>query len=179
MRRVLRLPPALLALATCALWPSDARPAQQQEMGAALALPIITGTDPAGGATVTASTLTNLGREGITLAIQVIDGDPGESWNSSSFSCYVTAHESTVFVFEPDGPGRSKVSFECSSSDANWTSRAALLNIRQTTPFPVFRSRASLTSPRTAIASIASTTWSKLPLLPSSHRTSSLPKRTT
>jgi hypothetical protein len=114
------------------LWPSSARAAKQQEMGAALALPIITGTDPAGGATVTASTVTNLGREGITLAIQVIDGDPGESWNSSSFSCYVTAHESTVFVFEPDGPGRSKVSFECSSSDANWSSRAALLNIPQT-----------------------------------------------
>jgi hypothetical protein len=123
---------AMLALGICLLLPSTSRAALQlQEMGAALALPLLT-DDVSGGQTVTYTTITNGSSENLTLAINVLNGDPGESWRSASFSCHVTGRETTLFRFEPDGSGRSKVSFECSTTDANSTSPPDQLNVLRT-----------------------------------------------
>jgi hypothetical protein len=114
------------------------------ETAAALALPIITSSGPEGtvsrlvsATALTYMTVTNASSEGLTLAINVIDGDYGRyhSWGASSFSCYVTGRETTLFTFSPDGPGRSKVDFECSATTADENSDPSQLNIRRTEYF--------------------------------------------
>jgi hypothetical protein len=128
MRQCLKKVLAALVLATPALLPGAAvANLHVQELGAALAVPIITGGD-----TVTATTVTNGYLESITLAIRVISGDPGDGWRSVSFSCHVTGNETTFFLFEPDGAGASKVSFECSATDADENSPPAKLNVKRT-----------------------------------------------
>ncbi len=91
------------------------------ETAAALALPVI--TDSSRGDTVTAVSITNASREGLTLAIQVIDGDGQlgvgyHHWSAVSFECYVTGRETTLFRFSPEGSRGSKVDFECSTFGA-------------------------------------------------------------
>ncbi len=79
MRRSPRTAMAMLALAICLLLPGTSRAALQlQEMGAALALPLLT-DDVSGGETVTYTTITNGSTENLTLAINVLNGDPGEA----------------------------------------------------------------------------------------------------
>jgi hypothetical protein len=124
------------------------------ETAAALALPIITDTSENncetqeciqrnGRDTVTYMTVTNASSEGLTLAINVIDGDSNKygnkgsyhHWSASSFSCYVTGRETTLFKFTPDGYGRSKVEFECSTQGANETFPPQALSIPRTEYF--------------------------------------------
>lgn len=105
------------------------------ETAAALALPILTDFDRLD--TETYMTVTNASSEGLTLAINVIDGDSNKNggfhnWGASSFSCYVTGRETTVFRFRPDGPGRSRVDFECSQQGADETFPPAALSIPRT-----------------------------------------------
>jgi hypothetical protein len=106
------------------------------ETAAALALPIVTDYVVRAD-TLTYMTVTNASSEGLTLAINVIDGDKGNGhrWGASSFTCYVTGRETTLFVFSPDGPGRSKVDFECSQEGANETFPPAALSIPRTEYF--------------------------------------------
>ncbi len=100
------------------------------ETAAALALPII--TSDTRNDTLTYMTVTNASSEGLTLAINVINGDEGGRWSASSFSCYVTGRETTLFRFSPDGPGRSRVDFECSQEGANSTFPPSALSIPRT-----------------------------------------------
>jgi hypothetical protein len=102
------------------------------ELGAALATPVITSA-ATGSLAVTYTTITNAGNTGINLHINVVNGDPSGGWGSSSFDCWVSAHETTLFTFAPTGVGTSQVSYECSEIGANSTSALSSLNIHNAT----------------------------------------------
>jgi len=76
------------------------------EMGAALALPIITDD-----ATETLIVVTNTAPQALILHINVISNDA--SWGSANFSCPVTRSETTLFRFRGIG-GSAVVDYECS-----------------------------------------------------------------
>jgi hypothetical protein len=80
------------------------------EVGALLALPIVTGTGP----TVTGIVVTNAG-PATTLHINVLSGDPGDNWFAQDFDCNVTANETVLFVFDWDGYDGSLASYECTN----------------------------------------------------------------
>ncbi len=99
------------------------------EMAALLALPFLTAVE--GSSPTTELVVTNGLAESINLHINVINGDPGEGWETSSFDCNVTARETTHFVISRDGDG-SSIDFECSATGADSNSAADQLNIAQT-----------------------------------------------
>jgi hypothetical protein len=106
------------------------------ELGASLATPVITGAGgAAGGFAVTYTTITNASNAGINLHINVVNGDPGGLWSSSSFDCWLSAHETTLFVFVPTGPTTSQAFYECSEIGAGPTSTLDRLNIQTSTAF--------------------------------------------
>ena len=102
MRRWRRTVPLLLAgVLVLGLGPASlAANLDLDEMGAVLALPVVTGDS-----TFTAITITNGSLEPVDLHIEVVNGDEGEQWESASFSCHTTPNESTLFVFSSDGDG--------------------------------------------------------------------------
>jgi hypothetical protein len=108
------------------------------ELGAALVTPIITSfpldvQNPS--FAVTYTTITNASNAGINLHINVVNGDPGGNWSASSFDCWLSAHETTLFVFAPTGLGTSQATYECSEIGAGPTSTLDRLNIQNTTAF--------------------------------------------
>ncbi len=72
--------------------------------------------------------VTNGLAEPITLAINVLNGDAGEAWDTASFECRVSARETTRFEFQTLFTG-SLVDFECSTTDATSTSAPEDLNV--------------------------------------------------
>lgn len=97
---------ALLALCGAAgTAAADPRP------GAALALPYLTnGTDR-----ITVATITNVDpAQPVTLHLNFIIGDPGQSWNALNFDCPLIPRETTYLVFEPEPGGNTRVTTECS-----------------------------------------------------------------
>ena len=76
------------------------------EMGAALALPIITDDQ-----TETLIVVTNTAPENLILHINVISNDA--SWGAANFDCPVTRSETTLFRFRGIG-GSAVVDYECS-----------------------------------------------------------------
>ncbi len=119
-----------LAVATATgFWalPARADNLNIEEAAAALALPIITGGYPGNPiknttgdvvvpsqSAVTLATITNLRSSAVRLAVDMISGDPGGSWDSTSFECELTGRETTTFVFVGSGTGQSEVYVECS-----------------------------------------------------------------
>jgi hypothetical protein len=97
------------------------------EVAAALALPVLTGS--AALPLQTNIVVTNASSSGVTLVINVLSGDPGENCESASFSCHVTARETTLFTYINNGNGTSTVTFECSAEGANANSPFGDLNI--------------------------------------------------
>jgi hypothetical protein len=96
--RVLNVTKAVVA-ALALVWaaPSMAQNLDLDEVGALLALPVVTASGP----TVTAVTVTNAG-PAVNMHVNVISGDRGDYWRAQDFDCPVTAHETVLFVFEPD-----------------------------------------------------------------------------
>ncbi len=102
------------------------------EVGAALALPIITGGQPGNpisvqttsgdvvipgaGDAVTLVTVTNGASEAIQLILYAISGDVGGGWSPERITCDLTARETTTFVFQRSGSD-AKLYAECSSID--------------------------------------------------------------
>jgi hypothetical protein len=99
--------------------PATAQNASLDEVGALLVLPVVTDTGAgifgSGGPTVTAAVVTNAG-PAVRLHLNVLSGDEGDSWSAQDFDCDVTAHETTLFVFEPSASGYgSRLHVECRS----------------------------------------------------------------
>jgi hypothetical protein len=80
------------------------------EVGSLLALPIVTGQGDEVAQTLI--TVTNAGAAA-RLHVNVISGDPEDSWRAQDFSCPVTATETVLFTFTGVGAG-SVLSYECS-----------------------------------------------------------------
>jgi hypothetical protein len=78
------------------------------ELAAGVAIPFWTGTD-----VMTKAVLTNGAGGDRRLHFDVINGDPGESWDVESFNCDLTARETVEFKFTYDGVGGSTIEFEC------------------------------------------------------------------
>jgi hypothetical protein len=95
---------ALLLALLLASVPSGAGPLELNELGAALALPVLTRDG-----TVTIDTITNGKHTPVVLVVDVIDG---ERCTSNSFECPLTGRETTAFVFSPQGSG-SRLDVEC------------------------------------------------------------------
>lgn len=124
---------ALAVTVAAGLWsaPASAGNLDNAEVGAALALPFATGTGAvrdASGDLRTYQTITNALPYGITLDFQVINGDVGGDWRAESFSCHVTARETTLIRITSSN-GASVLNTECSSSFANENSAPEELNI--------------------------------------------------
>jgi len=90
-----------------------------EEVGAALALPILTDLDSDGW---TLNTVTNVSPNPYLLHINMVSADPnpvtGLPWPASNFECYVTAAETVLFTFKPvlDGGFPSlEVVYECTN----------------------------------------------------------------
>lgn len=99
---------ALLALATL---PTANRAAAQPALpfdntAALLVLPILADDE------YTFASVTNVSTSGWTLRLYLLD----DAWTSHSFSCDVTAAETTLFTFAPAAPGLN-FSYECGGVD--------------------------------------------------------------
>ncbi len=116
------------ALVSLLAGPVSAQNLDLDEMAAALALPIITQTQfpnplkspPEGLLSVrpfvTLATVTNGKSDAVLLKVDMIGGDAGGGWQSTSFECLLTGRETTTFVFvreRIDDPARLYV--ECSA----------------------------------------------------------------
>jgi hypothetical protein len=77
----------------------------------------------------TGAIVTNASSQGVTLAVEIVNGDPGEQWQSTSCDCYVTPNETTLFLFTHVGNGQSLAEFECSETGAGPTSPPARLSV--------------------------------------------------
>ena len=109
---------AVLTLGLLAV-PAAAQNLDLDEVGAALALPVITGADPSATASMGSTTeivITNAGNA-VRLHITLIDGF---DWSAVDFSCDVTKNETTLFIFRPPssagGGGiitNSELTYEC------------------------------------------------------------------
>ena len=93
-----------------------------EQLGAALALPFITGGAGVAGNddAVTLTTITNGRNAPVTLLIDVINGDPspsGELCSSLSVQCSLTGRETALFVFSPNGSGAT-LDVECTDLDS-------------------------------------------------------------
>ncbi len=93
------------------------------ELASLLALPFFTGEG-----LETELVVTNGLSEALTLHVNVIDGDPGAGWATSSFDCQVTARETTHFVLVADGDG-TRIDFECSATGADSNSAPGELGV--------------------------------------------------
>jgi hypothetical protein len=140
---------AAVAAAALSAGTASAQNLDLDELGAALALPVITGDQGVNAlkgsngdviitnqSAVTLITITN-GKAGpVRLKIDVISGDvastPGgpDNWQSQSFDCDLTGRETTTFVFAPTfngvpvpapGSGNSVMFVECSNLLTNDT----------------------------------------------------------
>jgi len=79
------------------------------EVGAALALPVITDWETN---TVTFNVVTNVSSDDLVLHVNVING---YDWSAFDFSCYVTASETTLFRFRPLDDYSLRLIFECTN----------------------------------------------------------------
>jgi len=97
------------ALALClALGAGGAGAQQLKTLGAALALPVITGETSA---RQTWAVVTNAASSARLLHLLIIDGD---DWRAIDFTCYVTASESTLIRFVPSS-NFTQVFLECTN----------------------------------------------------------------
>ncbi len=123
---------ALAVVVAAGTWASPASAnLDLDEMAALLVVPFVTGESAVQITPMTEVVVTNGLAESINLHINVINGDIGEAWETSSFDCNVTARETTHFVFTNNGEG-SDIDFECSATGADSNSSADQLNIAQT-----------------------------------------------
>ncbi len=118
MRKLLTKAAAMLAapLAVSAV-PAAAQNLDLAEVGAALALPVITDFDDYYGErdeSWTSIIITNTSPTGIRLGFQVLSGDYEDFWNTNSFDCPLSGNETTHFLIEPNHNGTSTIHFECS-----------------------------------------------------------------
>ncbi len=144
----LRAAPLLAAIAVGGVLAGRATPVSANldlsEMGALLAVPFVTaGADGTNGSesvqtllenTLTEVVVTNGLAEAVTLHINIVNGDAGEKWQTQSLDCFVTARETTHFVFRSDGAGGSTLEYECSVTGATAASSPDALGQARTEP---------------------------------------------
>jgi hypothetical protein len=135
MHKLLTKAAAVLAapLAMTAV-PASAQNLDLVEVGAALALPVITDLDDfvgEGDMSWTSIIITNTSSTGIRLGFQVLSGDSEDDWNANSFDCPLSGNETTHFLIEPNRDGTSTIYFECSVPGATSDSPSAL-NVKRT-----------------------------------------------
>lgn len=109
-QRTLRLLAAAALVFGLGTGSASAQNLDLDEVGALLALPIVTGTGP----TVTAIVVTNAG-PATQLHINIVSGDEGDNWRAQNFNCNVTQDETVLFIFEWDGFEGSIGNWECSN----------------------------------------------------------------
>ena len=102
-------------LLTLGLAPAAAQNLDLDEVGAALALPIVTGPD-----TATEIVVTNAG-SATRLHLVVLSGDAEDRWQAQNFGCEVTRNETTLFVFSSDGASGSLLTYECLDDNGDST----------------------------------------------------------
>ncbi|MCP3994013.1 MAG: hypothetical protein GY722_02970 [bacterium] len=117
----------VLALLLLVAGPARADVLDQNKVGAALAILIVTDTN-----TITSAIVTNTSpTDPVILAGEVISGDSNDNWSGQSFRCPMTPGETTQFVFSSSGSG-STMRYECSNPDAGPFSGSGQLSIAKT-----------------------------------------------
>jgi hypothetical protein len=129
-RKRLRNRASLLAACLALLaGPATAQNLDLAEVGAALALPVVTDTPGTGDVTWTSILITNTSANGIRLGFQVISGDPDDDWSADSFDCPLSPNETTHFLIEPAGDD-ARIHFECSIPGATYDDPGSLNVVR-------------------------------------------------
>ena len=107
--RISKIAGAVAATALAATMVAGAANAQSQlklnQVGAALALPLI-----AGEGQITYNTVTNVGADDRNLHFNVISG---EGWEVTDFDCPVTASETVLITWASPAPGQATLILEC------------------------------------------------------------------